>query len=350
MARELNELESRLLNLIQEEVPLVERPFQAIAEKLSSTEDQVIRTIQALKASGRPVVRQISAIFDTAALGYGSSLVAAKVAPDQIEKAAEVINAHPGVSHNYQRNHLYNLWYTLAVPPDSRFGLDKTVQILHRESGAIQTRLMPTLRLFKIGVKLNLGGEDIAARQQPPQFDEEDRASALTYTITEKDKQMIRVLQQDLPIEARPYDSWAHQAGVDVAQLLAAAREYVQRKQMRRFSAVLHHREAGFSANGMGIWIVPASQQEQFGKTAASFAAVSHCYLRPTYEDWPYNLFTMVHAPTIPACDQVLSEISRATGITSYSALYSSKQFKKARVKYFTPEVQQWEASHGQQA
>ena len=137
---------------------------------------------------------------------------------------------------------------------------------------------------------------------------------------------------------------------MDVAQLLAAAREYVQLKQMRRFSAVLHHREAGFSANGMGIWIVPASQQEQFGKTAASFAAVSHCYLRPTYEDWPYNLFTMVHAPTIPACDQVLSEISRATGITSYSALYSSKQFKKARVKYFTPEVQQWEASHGQQA
>ena len=78
-------------------------------------------------------------------------------------------------------------------------------------------------------------------------------------------------------------------------QLLDAARRYKQLGCMRRFSAVLKHREAGFGANAMGAWIVPPEQRDSFGQTAASFSSVSHCYQRPTYEDWPYSIFTMVH-------------------------------------------------------
>ena len=344
--RKLTELQGRLLNLIQQQVPLVERPFAALGEKLGLSETAVLQAIRELRQGDRPVIRQISAIFDTKALGYRSSLVAARIPEPKLEQAAEVINAHPGVSHNYKRNHDYNLWYTLAVPPDSKLGLEKTLEILHRDSCALQTRLMPTLKLFKIGVKLNLGDDDIATRSETPRFTEADRQAAAAFTVTDEDKRMIRVLQQDLPLIQHPFDQWAQMAGVSVATLLASASQYEQQKQMRRFSAVLRHREVGFASNGMGVWVVPAGQEDKFGQTAATFSAVSHCYLRPTYEDWPYNLFTMVHAQSQAQCDQVLQSISKATGISNYAALYSSKEYKKVRVHYFTPEIQQWEAAH----
>lgn len=344
MSRTLTEIESKLLNRLQEEVPLVERPFDQIGREIGLDETQTLSLMQQLKEGDRPIIRQISAIFDTRALGYRSSLVAARIEADRIDEAAAVINAHPGVSHNYKRNHAYNLWYTIAVPPDSRLGLEQTVEKLHRQSGALQTRLMPTLKLFKIGVKLNLGGEDIASRGESPRFTEEDRQAAMSFDVTEEDKRMIRVLQQDLPLIERPYDNWAGQAGVSVAVLLEAARRYERQKRMRRFSAVLHHREAGFKANGMGVWVVPEAQAQAFGEAAASFSAVSHCYLRPTYPDWPYNIFTMVHATDAKACDKVLESISQQTGIDEFAALYSSKEYKKTRVQYFTPEVERWES------
>ena len=106
------------------------------------------------------MLRQLSAIFDTRALGYTSALVAAKVDPDHIDDAAAVINAHPGVSHNYKRNHAYNLWYTIAVPPGE--SLDEHIDVLHRESGALVTRKLPTLKLYKIGVKLDMTGKTAA--------------------------------------------------------------------------------------------------------------------------------------------------------------------------------------------
>jgi DNA-binding Lrp family transcriptional regulator len=347
MMMNLPDVQGRLLSVVQEEVPLVERPFEEIGRRLGITEEETLSHLRALHLGEPRVIRQLSAIFDTKALGYSSTLVAARVPAERLEAAAKVINRHPGVSHNYERNHRYNLWYTVAVPPDSQLGLDKTVQALHELSGAEQTRLMPTLKLFKIGVKLNLTGEsEIAARSAGPRFTQADREAAMAHRITDEDKPVIRVLQQDLPLVPRPFDAWAQKVGVSVDSLLAAARRFVHRKQMRRFSAVLHHREAGFSANGMGVWIVPPAQQQHFGETAATFDAVSHCYLRPTYEDWPYTMFTMVHAPTPAECDNVLATISAATGITDYAALYSTREFKKTRVQYFTPETQTWEAAY----
>lgn len=347
MTNALTDLQSRLLNLLQEEIPLVSHPFQAIARRLEASQDQILAELKNLKAGPHPIIRQISAIFDTAALGYRTSLVAARVEPSHLDRAAAIINQHPGVSHNYARNHAYNLWYTLAIPPDSHLGLDKTVDILHRTSGALQTRLMPTLKLFKIGVRLKVGDSaaDPASRSATPSFSEEDRNLAISFPVTDTDKRLIRILQQDLLIEPCPFDAWAAQAQVSVDELLQSIRRYESRRQMRRFSAVLHHRHAGFAANGMGVWIVPTENAETFGQTAATFDAVSHCYLRPTYQDWPYNLFTMVHARTPEDCQEVLAAIANATGVTDYTALYSVKEYKKVRMQYFTPEVQAWESA-----
>jgi DNA-binding Lrp family transcriptional regulator len=343
----LQPLDTDLLNVLQTQVPLVERPFLQLAKEFGTTEAEVIARLQKLRHPAppeRPIIRQISAIFDSKTLGYETTLVAAQVEESRLAAAAAIINEHPGVSHNYRRNHRFNLWYTVAVPPDSRLGLEKTLDILHKRSGAISTRMLPTEKLFKIGVKFDLSGEgDVAARSDAPQYSRPTERA----TLSQGDKQAIRILQQDLPLVAEPFKEWAAAAGMPVAEFLATARNLIARKLMRRFSAVLKHLEAGISANAMGIWIVPPEKHESFGQFASSFDAVSHCYLRTTYPDWPYSFFTMVHAATKEQCEAVLKRISVESGVAEYGALYSSTEYKKVRVQYFTPEIPAWEAAAG---
>src|SRR3954447_15392027 len=282
----MDTIDKDLLNLIQREFPLEREPFEAVGRDLGLPGDEVIRRIDALKR-GR-VIRQISAIFDTRVLGYESSLVAARIPSEKLNSAAKAINSHPGVSHNYERNNEFNLWYTVAVPPDSRIGLEGTVDVLHKISGAEKTRILPTLKLFKIGVTLDMR-EGATARKEVPQHRESDRRSA-DRNISDDDKAAIRALQEDVPLTPRPFDLWGRQVGLSSEELLERAYDLRDRKIMRRFSAVLYHRRAGFRANAMGVWRVPEERIDEVGDAFAHYEAVSHCYQRPTYEDWPCSV------------------------------------------------------------
>lgn len=338
--------EAKLLDLVQRGIPLAPRPFAELGGVVGLREEQVIARLRALKEQ-RGIIRQVSAIFDSRSLGYASSLVAAKYAPERLEAGAAVISGHPGVSHNYERQHAYNLWYTVAVGPDSKLGLGATVARLHELSGALATRLLPMVKQYKIGVRLAMGQEDEEAggeeeaAEAPPVGAGGDAPGS---PIGEEDIGLIRVLQQDLPLVAEPWRDWARQGGMTVEQLLEAARRLIAGKRMRRFAAVLRHRQAGFSANVMAVWRVAAEQADAVGQRMAGYAAVSHCYLRPTYEDWPYNLYTMVHARDREEARSLLDRMGRETGVDGV-ALWSLREFKKSRVRYFTAETAAWEAA-----
>ncbi|HHY72558.1 MAG TPA: Lrp/AsnC family transcriptional regulator [Bacillus bacterium] len=335
----LDSLDKQILNKLQKEFPLVAQPFKVIAKELNTNEENVLTRIQNMKGS---LIRQISAIFDTKSLGYESSLVAAKIKPGFIDEAAAVINEHPCVSHNYARNHEFNLWFTIAVPPHSKLGLKETVQILGELAPGVESiRLLPTLKLFKIGVYFDM--EKAVSKDKEKPVYNEDSMKAVNQEISEKERLMIRELQKDLPIIANPFEEWAQNASVSVEQLLKTAEKFIELGQMRRFAALLHHRKAGFKANGMGIWAVPNDMVEEIGAKMASFKAVSHCYKRPTYPDWPYNIFTMVHGKDREECETVLQAIEDEVGIKDRDVLYSSKQYRKIRLPYFTPEVDEWE-------
>jgi siroheme decarboxylase len=338
-SRMIDTVDKEILNLVQREFPLKREPFDALGSCLGLAGDEVIRRIDALKR-GR-VVRQISAIFDTRVLGYQSSLVAARVAPEKINAAAKAINSHPGVSHNYERNNEFNLWYTVAVPPGSKLGLEDTVEVLHKISGAERTRILPTLKLFKIGVTLDMK-EGATAKKETPHYGEADREKA-DRNISEEDKAAIRALQEDVPLTPRPFDLWGQRIGLSYEELLERAHDLQQRKIMRRFSAVLYHRKAGFRANAMGVWKVPPERIEEVGNMFAQYQAVSHCYQRPVYEDWPYALFSMVHGRTEEECELVLDAMAAESGLTEWASLYSTREYKKTRVRYFTPEMEAWE-------
>jgi DNA-binding Lrp family transcriptional regulator len=339
----LDETDKRLMNLLQSNFPLDPEPFALVAGEADLELGDVLGRTRRL-LDGR-IIREITPIFDTRALGYESMLVAAKVDSENPQRAARIVNAHPGVSHNYLRTHDFNLWFTIATPPDSELGLQGTLRALIEETGAESMRELPTLTLFKINMNLEMekGTDALAAsvdaappRELEPQpYDETDIA-------------IIKALQGPMKATERPYDEAAGELGLSTEELLDHLGGMVDRKILRRVAAILYHRRAGFSANGMGVWKVPDEQILEVGGRMAATRGVSHCYQRPTYADWPYSVFTMAHGRSKEECDAVLDSIAEKCemGPDDRATLYSSTEYKKIRLHYFTPDYAEWEAAH----
>jgi DNA-binding Lrp family transcriptional regulator len=337
----LDETDKQLLNLMQGWFELRPDPFAGVAERAGIAEAEVLARVQRLL--DKRIIREITPIFDTRALGYSSMLVAAKVDPDVPHRAAQFINSHPGVTHNYLRNHEFNLWFTLAVEPGSRLGLDGTLDVLAARTGAESIRQLPTLKLFKIRMDLEMqGGTDALSSageaSEPMELD--------AIALSAEDIATIQATQGPMAVRPDPYTPAAERLGLRVETVLERLASLRERGGLRRVAAILYHRRAGFSANGMGVWAVPQDEVLETGKRMAAFRGISHCYQRPTYADWPYSVFTMAHGRSKEECDAVLDSIAAATGIAERATLYSSTEFKKVRMLYFTDDFRRWEAEH----
>ena len=338
----LDELDKKLLNLLQGSFPLAPRPFEHVGVLAGTTEDEVVRRTDRLVRER--IIRQVTPIFDTRVLGYKSMLVAAKVDAEHPWRAAKIVNSHPGVSHNYLRNHDFNMWFTIAVEPDSKLGLSGTLDVLQALTGAESVRQLPTLRLFKIRMDLEMeqGTDALAAAGIAEEPVDPEPAE-----LSELDHAVITTLQGDMPVVPEPYAPAAAELGISQERLLEQLASMRERRILRRVAAILFHRRAGFSANGMGVWRVPDDRIPELGPRMASYRGISHCYQRPTYEDWPYSVFTMAHGRSKEECDAILDSIAADTGIEERRTLYSSTEFKKIRLLYFTGEHKAWEAKYG---
>jgi DNA-binding Lrp family transcriptional regulator len=338
----LDEFDKKLLNTMQGSFPIVPRPYAEVATALGVAEDVVLKRVAELVQ--QRIIRQVTPIFDTRAFGYQSMLVAAKVDPEHPWRPAKVVNAHPGVSHNYLRNHEFNMWFTVATEPDSPLGLDGTLEVLARETGAESVRQLPTLKLFKIRMDLEMSGDTQALAKAAEAV---EPAETDPQPYDELDKAVVRATQGDLPIVSEPYADAARELGMPVEKLVEHLEGMVERRLLRRVAAILFHRRAGFSANGMGVWRVPQDKVLEAGSRMAAFRGISHCYERPTYADWPYQLFTMAHGRSKEECDAILDAIETEIGcIEQRATLYSSTEFKKVRLLYFTEDFKNWEREH----
>ncbi len=333
---EFDSIDREIMNQVQTAFPLVHEPYKEIASRVGTTAQDVLDRLAVLRSKN--VVRQISAIFDTRKLCYQSMLVAMRFPEDRLDKAALLLNRHPGISHNYERDGYFNLWFTIAVPPDR--SLEDEVAKLGELTGAESTRLLPTIRFFKIGVNFDMVKGKSAAKDgyvpdNQNNISSNSPSEASAPAISQEIVDYVRVMQEDIGAAPRPFDAMAEQLGMSVERLFEMAAELTEQKIMRRYSAVLHHRRAGFSANAMIVWKVPEDRAQEVGDIMAQHPAVTHCYQRPTYEDWPYSHFTMVHGTSEEECEQFGREIAEATGLEERRLVYSRREYKKTRVRYF---------------
>ncbi len=153
--------------------------------------------------------------------------------------------------------------------------------------------------------------------------------------LTGLEKEIVRALQEGIPLVSRPFGAIAGKLGITEAELLARIRDMIDRGLIRRFGAAVRHQDLGYTANAMVVWKVPESRADDAGTIFSSFSEVSHCYQRKTPAGWPYNLFTMVHGRTEDECRAVAREMSEASGIYDYLVLFSTGELKKESMKYF---------------
>lgn len=328
----LSPFDGQLLTLLQREFPLVPLPFATLAARMEVDEAEVLERTQQLKRDG--VIRQISAIFDSRRLGYRSTLVAFRVPGERLDAVAAQVSAHPGVSHNYARDHVYNLWFTLTLPPGE--AIEAHVSVLARKADVASYLNLPVVRLFKIGVQFDLAGESLEGGRKVLAVQEAGPPAGSQPIFSDSDRAAVSELQEDIELVPCPFAPMAWRLGMSEEALLVKAKGFLASGVMRRYGAVLRHRRAGFVANGMVCWMVPESHIEEVGRLAATYPQVSHCYQRlPRPPDWPYTLFTMVHGRTQAEVEAMAENIAAASSVCDYVILYSMREYKKERVKYF---------------
>jgi DNA-binding Lrp family transcriptional regulator len=317
--------DQKLLNLMQTEFPFISEPFADLARRLGTSVDEVVQRIARLKEMG--IIRLIGPVIDSRSLGYYSTLVAMKVTEANLEKAEQIIASQPGVSHGYEREHRFNIWFTLALSPAS--DIETELQKLTKSTGAEIAFSLPAVKVFKIGAYFDMdeGGQAAPAAHRK-------NTLAKQIELSSADRSIINELQQDLALVPAPFSAMAERVGMDTEQFLAGCRVLQQRGVIRRFSASINHRNAGFTANAMSCWVAPPDKIDTAGQKLASLKEVSHCYERRINQYWQYNLFAMIHSRSQKRCQEIAEKVSCETGLTDYALLYSTKEFKKTRVKY----------------
>jgi len=322
----INNTDTILLGMLQSEFPLTQEPYAELGGKMGADGGEVLKRIGQLRKTG--LVRAIGPVFNPAHLGYKTTLVAMRVLEAEMDNAARILNDHPMVSHAYEREHHFNLWFTLAVPDT----VDTDAELL-RLAGVIKAEAafdLPAVKVFKLRTYFSSDEDD----QPEVPAGTPNGVTRQSVYLSPIDREVINELQQDLPLISRPFAEMSVRLRTDEEKFLTQCRSLLSRGIIRRFGASINHRGVGFAANAMTCWAVPAEKVEVIADKLVPLRQVSHCYERKTNPEWHYNLFAMIHGHTREQCQGIAERVSLETGLMDYVLLFSTREFKKIRVIY----------------
>ncbi|MEN6308836.1 MAG: hypothetical protein ABFD91_13900 [Anaerohalosphaeraceae bacterium] len=312
-----SDLDNVILRWVQNPLPLTERPFLALAQQAGCSEAQVLAAIRRLKEQG--YIRRYRAQLDYKRLGRVAALVTASVPTEKLDTVAAAVSAIEGVSHNYLRNHRFNLWFTCQDESFER--IEAILGKLTQQTG-VEFRALPAETVYKLDVRFDPVGpsaRDFLAADYQPVCE-----PASVVELTADQRQGLRFLQEDIALTESPLSP----------DLLKIAQDLSDKGIIRRIAAVLDHRKLGYTVNVMLAAVVDKDRMDAAGKAMASRAAVSHCYQRKTFAGWPYNLFAMIHAGRMEDVQRFIDGLAEEYRICDYAFLPTVREFKKKPVFY----------------
>ncbi|HEX7218944.1 MAG TPA: Lrp/AsnC family transcriptional regulator [Burkholderiales bacterium] len=307
-----------LVNPWQRGFPLTARPFRDIAWHAGLPESTVLSRFAEMKKQG--VLDRIGPVFRPNTVG-ASSLAAMAVPPERLEEVAALVSAQPGVNHNYEREHRYNLWFVATAPGAA--AVQSTLSRIEHASGIAVLRL-PLLEEFHIdlGFDLDTGSApraDVSRPAGPP---------------SEEERRLAAALAGGLPFVERPYDAVARTLGLSEEEVLALLAKMLAEGRIRRIGAVIRHRRIGYEANAMAVWNVPDSQVAEIGRALGRDPCVTLCYRRArALPHWPYNLYCMVHGKERATVLEKLASIETVKPFPG-EVLFSVRCFSQRAAQY----------------
>ena len=345
-------VEETVLGTIQSGFPIVPDPYGTLAEQLGLERDEVEKALLDLREEG--LVRRIGASFDSKRLGYSSTLCALAAPPERADEVAAIINAYPGVTHNYLRENRYNIWFTLITrsSEDRARILGQIVE----QSGCGDLLDMPATKMYKIRVDFGKGhgkkateakakakdaGEHVAGRFGAAATDARAFGGDDAFDVA-----LVRWAQGDVAFDAdgalveRPFEQGAALVGKQIGrevtenEVIARILELRALKAIRRFGAMDKHQKMGFAFNGMTVWNVDDGRLDEVGAAFAEKPYVSHCYTRLAKPTWPYKIYAMAHAQTQDELDSYVAELGEIAQAEPL-VLVSTKEYKKVSMRYF---------------
>lgn len=314
--------QKKLCNFLQEGLPICPQPFAEVARLLNSDEKKVLREIEQLKSEG--VIKRISALINHRAIGRVGTLVAAHVLEENLPEVGHVVNCLEGVSHNYLRGHYYNLWFTLQG--ESLREIEITLSDLSADFG-VDFHSLPVKRFFKLDTRFDAEGGCLF------NGDVECTGGTVAVELNEDQRKILSGLQSDLELVPEPFDFLCEQdsGSREVVRIL---QELAGLGVVRRIAAVVDHRRLGFAANVLFCSRVGEDRIAEAGKALARFGMVSHCYERQTFEDWPCNLYAMMHGRSMGQIQHTVNRFVEAESIDLFELLPTIQELKKEPVSY----------------
>jgi len=328
MRGKLTAFEKRLCNALQNGLAIIERPYAKIGRALGSDEETAIRRTRGLVERG--VIRRIGAVVSWRAIGKAGTLVAARVAKEKLKEVVSAVNAIAGVSHNYLREHHFNLWFTIRA--DSDGDIERILKNLSQRFG-VEFHSLPAKRIFKLDVRFDAqsGGRRLLPISEKRMQGNKHRTmnnERRTSNVDEIDEWILAGIEGGLEVVERPYDFLCAD-GLQIDDVLSRIDKMIVRGVIHRVGAVVDHRKLGFVANAMFVCEAKKNRAGAIGKALARLQNVSHCYQRETFKDWPYNLFAMMHGKTHTAIRHVAERFVREQGIEAWEVLATVEKLKK---------------------
>jgi DNA-binding Lrp family transcriptional regulator len=312
-------LEYRLLNDWQRNFPLVAQPYAVLAQTLESDEESVIATLRRLQERG--AISRVGAVFAPRRVG-ASTLAALAVPPHRLDEVAAMVTALPGVNHNYEREHRYNLWFVAAAENESILAI--TLEAIAQATGCPLLRL-PLEEEFHIDLGFDLCGAGKRSHGA-------GKAPALVLDPTQR--RLVAALQGGLELTSRPYAALGQRATLSEEEVLSHLGCWCDDGVIKRFGVVVRHHELGYRANAMVVFDVPDAEVGAIGRRLAEEDDVTLCYRRRRQlPDWPYNLFCMVHGRSRMEVLPAVTRLSRIVG-TPGLPLFSLRRFKQQGARY----------------
>jgi DNA-binding Lrp family transcriptional regulator len=311
-----------LLDRWQHGFPLVREPFAAIATTLGRSTGEALAGYAAAQREGS--LSRIGGIFGAGA-GGSALLCAMAVPPARLEAVAANVSAHPGVNHNYQREHVRNLWFVLTGR--DAHSVEHELQALERQAGLPALRLTMQ-RAYRIDLGFALGGRTSAHAP---------RSSRRALPVSPEDRPLAALVEDGLPLVERPFDRWASALGTAPEAVLARLQAWLVTGTLKRFGVVVRHHELGYDANAMTVFDVPDEMVDRCGEALAAMPGVTLAYRRGRAPGWRYNLYCMVHGRDRGAVLAVIDAARHAAGLqrVEQAVLFSCRRFKQTGGRYF---------------